>query len=110
MDFPGFLKYNNIIYYDENKNFINSIYKDSDIFEEKTPGSFILCTNLEELELIKFEIIKQFKKDKRIYFNLITTGSKCQKVLKFINKDKDFDNCIQNICIYCKDVEKYEYL
>ena len=110
MDFPGFLKFNNIIYYDENKNFINSIYKDSDIFEEKTPGSFILCTNLEELELIKFDIIKQFKKDKRIYFNLITTGSKCEKVLKFINKDKDFDDCIQNVCIYCKDVEKYEYL
>ena len=33
-------KFNNIIYYDENIQFINSIRKDSDIFENKTLGTF----------------------------------------------------------------------
>ena len=110
MSFLNTSKCNNIIYYDENIDFINSINKDSDIFENNTPGSFILCTNLNSLELIKYEIIKQFTNDKRIYFNLITTGSKCEKVMEFINKDKYFADCIKNTCIYCKNVEKYDYL
>ena len=70
-------KYNNIIYYDENINHLDSINKDSDYFERKTPGAFILCTNLESLKLLKVEILAQIKKYKIIFFNLITTGSKC---------------------------------
>ena len=104
------IKYNNIIYYDENLNFIKSIYKDSDTLERFTPGAFLLCTNIKSLELIKPEIIRQFNKDKRTYFNLITTGSKCEKVLDFINKDYEFEKCIKNICIFCMKIEKYKYL
>ena len=35
-------KYNNILYYDENINYINSINNDSNFFEKNTPGAFIL--------------------------------------------------------------------
>ena len=38
-------RYNNIIYYDENVNKINTIYKDCYLFEENIIGAFILCTN-----------------------------------------------------------------
>ena len=103
-------KYNNILYYDENIDFINSIHKDSDIFEKCTSGAFILCTNLESLELLKQEILKQFLKDKRTYFNLITTGSKCEKVMDFIKKEEEFENCIKNVCVYCMNLEKYNHL
>ena len=37
--------FNNILYYDENKEFENEVNKDSDYFETITPGAFILCTN-----------------------------------------------------------------
>ena len=57
-------KFNNIIYYDENIQFINSIRKDSDIFENKTLGTFFLCTNLASLNLIKDEIIKNNKNER----------------------------------------------
>ena len=40
-------KFNNIIYYDENLDFINSVHSDSDYFEKITSGAFILCTNLD---------------------------------------------------------------
>ena len=80
MEFPNGLidsvnKFNNIIYYDENIKFIKSIKKDCDIFESKTPGAFIICTNLNSMTIIKEEIIRQYKRDKRKTFNLITTGS-----------------------------------
>ena len=39
--------YNNIIYYDENIKFINSINKESDLFEKKTSEAIILCKELE---------------------------------------------------------------
>ena len=67
--------YNNIIYYDENIDHSKSIIKDSDYFERNTPGAFILCTDLESLSLIRFEILKKKEKDERITFNLITTGA-----------------------------------
>ena len=54
-------KFNNIIYYDENIEYLKKIYKDSDEFERKTPGAFILCNDLKSLELIKKEIVKQNK-------------------------------------------------
>lgn len=36
-------KFNNIIYYDENSNFVQPVYRDSDYFERITTGAFILC-------------------------------------------------------------------
>ncbi len=103
-------KFNNIIYYDENIKFINSINKDSDFFEKKTSGAFILCNDLKSLSIIREEILKQIKKDKRIIFNLITTGSTCEKIMNFINGNIDFFDCIKNVCIYCMDINKYEHL
>ena len=100
--------FNNIIYYDENIQFINSIRKDSDIFENKTLGTFFLCTNLASLNLIKDEIIKM--NDKNFSFNLIMTGSACEKIMEFLTTNKEFDNYINNICIYCLLPEKYQYL
>ena len=103
-------KFNNIIYYDENIKFIKSVNKDSDFFEKKTSGAFILCNDLESLSIIREEILKQIKKDKRIIFNLITTGSTCEKIMNFISENKDFFDCIKNVCIYCMDINKYEHL
>ena len=103
-------KFNNVLYYDENLDFIEEIYKYCYIFEKYTNGAFILCTNLKSLKILKKEIIRQNKKDNGIYFNLITSGSKCKIVLDYINEDKDFQKYIHNVCIYCKELEKYQHL
>ena len=102
--------FNNIIYYDENLKYLNAINKDSDYFERKTPGAFILCTSIESFRLIRNEILKQIKRDKRTLFNLITTGSKCETVINFLKENKDFENCIKKICVYCMNVQKWSIL
>ena len=99
--------YNNIIYYDENIAYSKSINKDSDYFEKYTPGAFILCTDLESLRLVRSEILKEIERDERIAFNLITTGSSCIKIMEFLKEDKKFESCINNVCIYCYNLEKY---
>ena len=100
-------KYNNIIYYDENSNLI-SIYKECDEFEIiLNQGSFIFCRNIESLNLIKEEIIRKNKKDRRIIFNIIVTGSKCEKILNFLQENQQFKNCIKNISIYCMNKNNY---
>ena len=105
-------KFNNIIYYDENINYLSSINEDSDYFERQTPGAFLLCTNLDSLKLVSKEVVSQAKKDKRIVFNLITTGSKCDKIMGFLNEsnNKDFKDCIKNACIYCMNFDKWKSL
>jgi serine/threonine protein kinase len=102
--------FNNIIYYDENINYLKSINKDSDIFERATPGAFILCTSLDSLDLAKKEIVNQVKRNKKMIFNLITTGSKCETIIDFLNKNIDFKNCIKKICVYCMNLGKWGYL
>ena len=99
--------YNNIIYYDENIDYIHSISKDSEYLERQTPGAFIFCSNLESLRLVRAEILNEIEKDKRISFNLITTGAAFTKVMEFLKEDKKFENCIHNVCIYCYQLEKY---
>ena len=124
-------KFNNIIYYDENIDFINSLHRDSDYFEKITSGAFILCRNIDSLNLVKEEIIKlnkpikkenslkklneeegiiQNQLDKTFEFNLIVTGSKCEKIMTYLKQNKEFEKCIKNICIYCMHPEKYQYL
>ena len=103
-------RYNNIIYYNESNNYLKDINTDSDLFERNTPGAFILCTSIPSLKLIREEILTQIKKDKRITFNLITTGSQCDKIKRFLKEEKDFDNCIKNICIYCMNLKKWASL
>ena len=106
----GKTRFNNIIYYDENIDHLKSINNDSDYFERATPGAFILCTSLESLDLVKKEIVKQMIKNKKMSFNLITTGSKCETIIEFLNKNNDFKNCIKNICVYCFNIKKWGYL
>ena len=56
------VKMANIIYYDENINkHIKSIHTDSDLFERKTPGTFILSTNLLSLNIVMEEIKKKIQ-------------------------------------------------
>jgi len=103
-------RFNNIIYYDENIDHLKSINLDSDVFERVTPGAFILCTSLESLDLVKKEIVKQIIRNKKMSFNLITTGSKCETIIEFLNKNTDFKNCIKKICVYCFNIKKWSYL
>jgi len=115
MSFPnGRLKgrpiYNNILYYDDNTNFLSSINKDSDLFEQYTPGAFILCTNDLSLDLIKEEIVKQIKRDKKTYFNIITSGRACEKIIRYLDKNRDFLMCINMISVYCLDLNKWSHL
>ena len=93
--------FNNIIYYDENKDFRENVHKDSDFFERITPGAFILCSDMKSLELIKDEVVKQYKREKKTIFNLITTGRTCDKIMEYLNKNKDLKNCIANACVFC---------
>ena len=101
----------NIIYYDENIiKHLDEIHNDSDYFERKTPGTFILSSNIFSLNLIMEEIKKyQQNFDKRVIFNLIVTGSVFQKVMDNLIKYK-YDEYIQNICIYCIKIDKYSSL
>ena len=104
-------KSNNIIYYDENiNNHAESVYKDCKLFENNTNGAFILCYNLGSLNLIMKEVLKISKLDKRFVFNIIVTGSKCEIIMEFLQKNPEFDNCIKNICVYCYRKDKYIYL
>ena len=66
IDFEQQIKFNNIIYYDEidDKNFQDNVYTDCEIFEQNTSGAFIFCNNIEELELIKSEIMEEINKNK----------------------------------------------
>ena len=106
-------KYNNIIYYDENKNFIKDIYSDSDLFEKNTPGAFILCTNEKSFDLVKNEILNKANtnnNNNRVTFNLIISGNNFEKVINFLNENKNFDSYIINYCIYSRDKNDYSYL
>jgi hypothetical protein len=96
---------------DENiEKHLNYIHIDSDIFERKTSGAFVLCTNIFSLNLVMSEIKKyNLKYDKRVLFNLIVTGSQFQKVMDNL-ENKKYENFIQNICIYCINIQKYKDL
>jgi len=102
--------FNNIIYYDENKEFKKEVHKDSDYFERVTPGAFILCNDIESLDLIKYEIVTQIKREKKTIFNLISTGRACDKIMQYLNKNVDFKNCINKVCIFCFNLTKWSSL
>ena len=102
--------FNNIIYYDENYEYKKSVHKDSDLFENKTPGAFILCTDLKSLQLIEYEVVEQIKKDKNTIFNFITTGSACDKIMNYLNSHQNFKNCINKMCIFCFNLNKWSSL
>ena len=103
-------KFNNIIYYDENISYMKSIKENCVFFEKNTNGAFIFCNNLESIRLLREEILKQIKKDKRTIFNLITSGSACKKIMDLIVTDTKFDNCFKNVCVFCKNLDNYKNL
>ena len=65
---------------------------------------------MDSLKLIRTEILSQIKKDKRITFNMITTGSTCDRIMTFLKEDKDFENCIKHVCVYCNIIENWKNL
>ena len=71
-------------------------------------GSFIYCKNQDSLKLIREEILNKMKRHPELIFNIITSGASCKDLLKFIEENKEFDNCIKNICIFCWELEKYQ--
>ena len=103
-------KFNNIIYYDPNINYLSNIKLDSDYFERATPGAFILCTNMNTFRLLRTEILCEIEKDKRISFNIITIGTQCDDVMQFLNEDPKFKSCIKNVCVYCMNIQKWAQL
>jgi hypothetical protein len=105
--------FNNIIYYDSNiEKHKKEIYKYSDKFEKKTNGAFILCTSLNSLNIIKDEILRYLKYQKKVVFNLICNGKAYESNIKqYLDDNKNFKNCINKLCIYCqrpKDYIKYK--
>ena len=105
--------FNNIIYYDSNiEKHKKEIYKYCDIFEKKTNGAFILCTSLNSLNIIKDEILRYLKYQKKVVFNLICNGKAYESNIKqYLDDNKNFKNCINKLCIYCqrpKDYIKYK--
>ena len=103
-------KFNNIIYYNENKKFEKTIKEECDYFERYTPGAFILCTNEQSLNLVIKEILKENENNQFIKFNLITTGSVFETIMNVLKNNPQFDNCISKLCIYCSKLKKYEPL
>ena len=104
-------KYNNILYYNENQyeQYRNIVLKDCKTFENETPGGFIFCSNKELFQIIKEEIKSENRKNNKIKFNLITTGRTFKKINKIIENDKEFANCLENKCIFCIILEKYQH-
>ena len=107
--FNGEEIFNNIIYYDTNiEKHKTDIHKDSNIFERKTNGAFILCTNLDSLNIIKNEILRHVKHEKKAVFNFITNGKGYENDIKdFLNNNQEFKNCINKLCIYCQHPKNY---
>ncbi len=98
---------NNIIYYNNNIDYISLIKPDYEVFEKVTQGAFILCTNIESLKLLRNEILAEIQNDHRMTFNLITNGAQCKNIMEFLDEDLNFKKIIKNVCIYCMNIEKW---
>lgn len=103
-------KFNNIIYYDSDIHFLSNIKYDIDDYEKVTSGAFIVCTNMDSFKLIRAEILFKIVEEKRLTFNLITTESQCDNVMRFLNEAPKFKRCIKHICVYCPDIQKWDQL
>ena len=96
----------NILYYNEEKNYQESIKKEIKAFEKAISGAFLFCQNLDSLKIIMKEISYQIALDKRRKFYLIVTGQSCEKIMNFLIKEK-LKYCFQYICIFCMNIKKY---
>ena len=99
----------NVIYYDENIDFnknISNIFDDSRLFERViSNGIFILATEERRFKLILNEIYQKNNYND-YYFHLIVTGSKCDKVMNIIGKERS--RIFKNACIYTGNYNKYK--
>ena len=100
-------KFINILYYNEDKEHRKE--KEIKMFEENTLGTFFFCKDIKSLDYILLEIFKQFIIDKNYKFNLIVTGTACEKVMKHLI-EKDYEKCFEHICIFCYNINKNSYL
>ena len=100
-------KFINILYYNEDKEHRKE--KEIKMFEENTLGTFFFCKDIKSLDYILLEIFKQFIIDKNYRFNLIVTGTACEKVMKYLI-EKDYEKCFEHICIFCYNINKNSYL
>ena len=103
-------KFNNIIYFDDHvEKHKTEIHEDADLFERETPGAFILCSNTDSLAIIRDEILRHRKSEKKTIFNLISNGRGYVNHLKqFLSQNPEFRGFINKLCIYCLEPEKYE--
>jgi hypothetical protein len=101
-------KYNNIIYYNENKEYIGTVNQDSDNFERHTPGAFIFCNNEKSLTLVLHEILMAVNNNQFIKFNIITNGRSFEKLMKILDNNPQFSKYISNVCIYCLKIDEYK--
>ena len=79
--------------------------------EEITSGSFILCSDINSLDLLKREIINQYQNEKkRIQFNLIIKSIINDNIIAYLNSDNDIKNIIHKICLFNEYLEKWPNL
>ena len=103
-------KFNNIIYFDDHvEKHKTDIHEDADLFERETPGAFVLCSNTDSLAIIRDEILRHRKSEKKTIFNLISNGRGYVNHLKqFLSQNADFRGFINKLCIYCFEPDKYK--
>ena len=69
----------------------------------------MLCTSLDSLEIIRDEILRHRRVEKKVMFNLIANGrGYVDDLKKFFEKNKEFKKCFNKGCIYCMNKDKYE--
>ena len=100
------IKYNNILYYNEDTKHPKNLSKEIEMFEKGTNGTFFFINSIPSFEIIINEIKSQLLLDKRVVFNIIVTGSSFEKIMNCIIENKG-ENCFKYICIFCMDTSKY---
>ena len=103
------IKYNNILYYNEDTKHPKNLAKEIEMFEKETTGTFLFINNISSFELTINEIKNQILLDKRCIFNLIVTGSSFEKIMNCIIDSKG-ESCFKYKCIFCMDISAYLHL
>ena len=100
--------FNNIIYYDETYKSEKKEDKEIKELEEITSGSFILCSDINSLDLLKRDIINQYQNEKkRIQYNLIIKSIINDNIFIYLNSDNDIRNIFHKICIFNDYLKKW---
>ena len=99
------IKFNNILYYNEDKSHPKQLALEIEMFEKETTGKFFFVDDISAFEIILNEIYNQVIIDKKFAFNLIITGKAYEKISNLI-KNK-YEVCFNHICIFCMNIQKY---